>query len=112
MPRLLWNNCCVRSGGRYYSSEGSIIISIERGFQITIICFDPTTTTDDMTESISCCGKVYRSFDKGYVVRWRRVKMGGGDYLKIVQLSSLNKLSDELSCGLMWRVQAEILSWR
>ncbi len=35
-------------------------------------------------------------------------KKGGGDYLKGVQLSTLNELSDELSCGLMWRVQAEI----
>ena len=43
-----------------------------------------------MTESISCCGKDYRSFDKGYVVRWRRVKMGSGDFLKGVQLSTLN----------------------
>ena len=48
MSLLLCNICFVRSGGRYYSSEGSIIISIERGFQITIICFDPTTTTEVM----------------------------------------------------------------
>ena len=34
--------------------------------------------------------------------------MGGGDYPKGVQLSPSNELSDELSCGLMWRVQAEI----
>ena len=35
-------------------------------------------------------------------------KTGSGDYLKGEQLSPLNKLSDELSCGLMWGVQAEI----
>ena len=35
-------------------------------------------------------------------------KMGGEDYLKGAQLSPLTELSDELSCGLMWRVQAEI----
>ena len=32
----------------------------------------------------------------------------GGDYPRGVQLSPLNELSNELSCGLMWRVQAEI----
>ena len=35
-------------------------------------------------------------------------KMESGDYLEGVQLSPLNELSDELSCGWMWRVQAEI----
>ena len=29
-------------------------------------------------------------------------------YPKVVKLSTLNELSGELSCGLMWRVQAEI----
>ena len=52
VSRLLCNNCCVRSDGRYYSSEGSIIISVDWGFQITIICFYPTTTTEDMMESM------------------------------------------------------------
>ena len=108
MPSLLCNNCCVRSGGRYYSSEGSIIIFVDRGFQITIICYDPTTTTEDMKESISCCGKIYRSFDEVTLY------VGGGSKWEVetnpkgAQLSPSNELSDELSCGLMWRVQAEI----
>lgn len=38
--------------------------------------------------------------------------MGGGDYPKGVQLSPLNELSDELSCGWMWVVVAKISSWR
>jgi hypothetical protein len=49
------------------------------------------------------------SFDE---VRWKIVVddvKGGGGYLKGVQLSPLNELSDELSCGLMWRVVVEIL---
>ena len=53
-------------------------------------------------------GEVYRSFDE---VRWKigvDDGNGGEDYPKGVQLSPLNELSDELSCGLMWRVQAEI----
>ena len=44
-------------------------------------------------------------------LRWKIVVddvKGGGDYLKGVQLSPSNELSGELSCGLMWRVQAEI----
>ena len=35
-------------------------------------------------------------------------KMGSGDYPKGLSYSTLNELSRELSCGLMWRVQAEI----
>lgn len=38
--------------------------------------------------------------------------MEGGDYPKGVKLSPLNKLSDGLSCGWMWRVVAEISGWR
>ena len=61
-----------------------------------------------MTESISCCGKDYRSFDE---VRWKigvdDVK-GGGYYPKGVRLSPLNELSDELSCGFSGRVVVEI----
>ena len=37
---------------------------------------------------------------------------GGGDYPKGVSYSTLNALSRELSCGLMWIVVAEISSWR
>ena len=47
--------------------------------------------------------------------RWRELlmpKMENGDYPKGVQLSPLNELSDELSCGLMWIVVVEISSWR
>ena len=34
--------------------------------------------------------------------------VGGITHLRGLSLSPLNELSDELSCGLMWRVQAEI----
>ena len=44
-------------------------------------------------------------------VRWKIVVddvKGGGYYPKGVQLSPLNELSDELSCGLIGRVVVEI----
>ena len=108
VSRLLCKNCCVRSGGRYYSSEGSIIISVECAFQITIICFDPTSTSEDMEVNV-LLEEVW-----GEVLDWVRWKIvvddvkGGGDYLRGVQLSPLNKLSRELSCGFIGRVVVEI----
>ena len=48
-------------------------------------------------------------------LRWKIVVddvKGGGDYLKGVQLSPLNELSGELSCGLIGVVVVEISNLR
>ena len=102
--RLLWRSCCVLNDRGVDESKECTIISIDSAFQITNNRFDPTTATKDMEVNVEL-GRFGESFDE---VRWRRVKMGGGDYPKGVQSSPLNELSDELSGGLIGRVVAEL----
>ena len=53
-------------------------------------------------------GEGWGEFRLGYVLRWRRVKNGSGDFPKGVQLSTLIQLSRELSGGFSGRVVVEI----
>ena len=61
-----------------------------------------------MMESVKVGGLFWGMIGEGYVVRWRRVKMGCEDYPKGGQLSPLNKLSNELSCGFSGRMVADL----